>query len=151
MAQGWCGAAGKGHELWIISREKVPPYERSQLPNMLLPEGVAPLSAALVAQRNASGFSTTTPRGSGNLDSSRSSAGDETRLPPPARPHAATIAGPHVSAASSFKTESNSELEAALAALDSDYNRELAELKKKYADKKSELMKSMRSSSVELS
>ena len=52
----------------------------------LLPEGVAPLSAALVAQRNASGFSTTsTPRGSGGVDSSRSSEGD--RLPPPARPH----------------------------------------------------------------
>jgi hypothetical protein len=113
----------------------------------LLPEGVAPLSAALVAQRNASGFSTSTPRaGSGGFDSSRSSDGD--RLPPPARPHAATIAGPHVS---SFKTESNSELEAALAALDSDYNRELSELKKKYADKKAELMKSMRTSSVELS
>lgn len=117
----------------------------------LLPEGVAPLSAALVAQRNASGFSTSTPRaGSGGFDSSRSSDGD--RLPPPARPHAATIAGPHVSSlTSSFKTESNSELEAALAALDSDYNRELSELKKKYADKKAELMKRMRTSSVELS
>ena len=65
---------------------------------------------------------------------------------------AATIAGPHVSSlTSSFKTESNSELEAALAALDSDYNRELSELKKKYADKKAELMKRMRTSSVELS
>ena len=121
----------------------------------LLPSGVAPLSAALIAQRNASNFSIgVTPRTSTadpaaespristaalrtSAVSNRSSASD-------AEPVSALKATP-------FKTDSNSELEAALAALDTDYNRELAELKKKYADKKAQLMKSMRTSAVAVS
>ena len=113
----------------------------------LLPDGVTPLSAALVEQRNATGFSVGTPRTStadGSGRNSDASDGGRAALRPVqlggAGGSASARSSVSLSRESSSESPADGELQKKLAALDDEYERQLAALKSAYASKKSALL-----------